>query len=300
LISVSLVPRPHSNIFMSQTLTAPSRATIRELKIVCRKGKLDPIWISNIFWRPVSIYFTWIFVRLRISANQITFISCIFAIASSFILLRPSWHGYVSSVVMMQIYYLLDHVDGEVARYQHMKGQRSTSTIDLSGVYFDHLVHYFQGPSFYFCLSAGIAYLQHNLLWVIPGVAAAFGCSGFPRLMAVHKVLSLISSTRSQSQIDFAARLIDYDPFGESEQKPTKLFIIPRSKREFAIAVRQYIVFPGNFFVFAAAVALDILLVPNESFPFLKLFLIFYAFIGFITVTFTTRKYMFLLSQVPR
>src|SRR5690606_37199745 len=49
---------------------APGRRwpSVRELKAICRKGDLDPFWISNIFWRPVSIYVTWLLIRFGVQS----------------------------------------------------------------------------------------------------------------------------------------------------------------------------------------------------------------------------------------
>ncbi len=275
----------------------PRRVSLAELRTICRKGDRDPLWISNIFWRPVSIYVTWFLIRLGVSPNQVTFVGVIFAVASSLILVVPSTTVYLVSVVLMQLFFLDDHVDGELARYRahHLGG-----SWDQSGRFFDLVIHYFQGPTLYYCLGAGLGAVNGNPWWFVLGAAAAIGSSGFPRFVASFLTLGQVGSRTDENFLQFAAGLSHFNQlYWKVETKPSRVFIIPRNRGELVFLAKQYIGFPGNLFAFATAVILDAVGVLNSQFIFVKLFLAVYATIHFLNTIYATRKYLVYLSQIP-
>lgn len=275
----------------------PRRVSLAELRTICRKGDRDPLWISNIFWRPFSIYVTWLFIRLGVSPNQVTFVGVILAIASSLILLDPSTAVYLASVVVMQLFFLLDHVDGELARFRaHHLGDSS----DQSGPYFDILTHYFQGPTLYYCLGAGLGAMDGSRWFFLLGTIAAIGSSGFPRFVASFLTLSQVGSRRDEGFLRCAAGLSHFhELYWKAEAKPSRIFIIPRNRNELVFLAKQYVGFPGNLFAFAAAVFLDAFGIIESQFFFVKLFLAVYAGIHLLNTIYATRKYLVYLSRVP-
>ncbi len=275
----------------------PTSVSLRELKAICRKGQRDPLWISNIFWRPVSIYVTWLLIRLGVSPNQVTCVGVILAIASSLILLAPSTAVYLASVVVMQLFFLLDHVDGELARFRaHHLGD----SWDQSGRYLDVLTHYFQGPTLYYCLGAGLGAMGGNPWWFLLGTIAAVGSSGFPRFVASFLTLSQVGSRTDEGFLRFATGLSHFNQlYWRVETKPSRVFIIPRNRGELVFLAKQYVGFPGNLFAFAASVILDAFGLIESQFFFVKLFLVVYASIHLLNTIYATRKYLVYLSRVP-
>jgi hypothetical protein len=279
---------------------APGRRwpSVRELKAICRKGDLDPFWISNIFWRPVSIYVTWLLIRLGARSNQVTFISALLAVAGSLVLLLPSDATLIASVVLTQAFFLLDHVDGEIARF---RARPPAQVEDHSGRYFDVLVHYFQGPSLYYCLGAGLALADGDPRWAILGALGGVAGSGFPRLVAAWTLLP-VASTRSDAAFRrFAAHASQFNAaYWKPEERPQRFFVVPRTRVELVFAAKQYIGFPGNLFAFAAAALLDVLVPGDGGFLFVKLFLTFYTAVLVANLVFLTRRHLQRLSAVPR
>ena len=90
-------------------------------------------WMGKLFFRRISPYFTREALRLGLSANQVTVIMIIFGLIGSWMF---SLQGPIALLGFLgiQIYLLLDSVDGEVARYN-----KSESAI---GIYLDRWGHY--------------------------------------------------------------------------------------------------------------------------------------------------------------
>ena len=275
----------------------PRRASLAELRTICRKGDRDPFWISNIFWRPVSVYVTWFLIRLGVGPNPVTFVGVILAVASSLILLEPSTVVYLISVALMQLFFLLDHVDGELARFRaHHLGH----SWDQSGRYFDVLTHYFQGPTLYYCLGAGLGATDGSRWWFLLGTIAAVGSSGFPRSVASFLTLSQVGSRTDERFLRFATGMSHFHELDwKAGAKPSRIFIIPRNRKELVFLAKQYVGFPGNLFAFAAAVFLDAFGIIESQFFFVKLFLAVYAGIHLLNTIYATRKYLVYLSRVP-
>lgn len=263
-----------------------------------RKGDYDPFLISNIFWRPVSVYVSWIAVRLGISSNAVTAVSCMFAIAGSVVLLWPGTTTLLLSVILMQLFFLLDHVDGEVSRFRNHVNPGWAD--DRSGSYFDRLVHYYQSPSFFFCLGAGIAVQEGDVLWAFLGMLSAIGGSGFPRFTAAYEMLVTMLRRNDDHARQLAMKVGDYYALyvtpGSDGVRP--FFIIPRNFRELLAAAKQYIWFPGHMFVYAAVVLIAVSPVGGSA--WIKGFLVFYSIVLTGNTVYASTRYLRLLSRLPK
>jgi hypothetical protein len=269
---------------------------LSELRAICRKDRWDPVWIVNVFWRPVSIYFTWAAIKLRMQSNTVTGISLCSAVASSLLTLWPSVPNYIAATVLMQVFLMLDHVDGETARYY--SALREGPRRDFSGPYFDRISHYFHGSSLYFCLGAGLFRTDGNLLWLLLGMAGAIGSCGLPRFVACYELLGIALTNQNAAVLDFAQRkMAYYAAYGPTISGPRDFYIVPRTKEELLIAGRQWLTFPGFLFIFAAAVAAAVVW-PADLWP-IKVYLVFYALVLLANTVFATRAYLKVLSNVP-
>ncbi|MEV5830767.1 CDP-alcohol phosphatidyltransferase family protein [Spirillospora sp. NPDC052242] len=93
-------------------------------------------WAGRLYMRSLSPYFAWLALRLGFSPNQLTYLMMLSGIAAGVVVslpLSPLWTA-VGGAVLIQVYLLLDCVDGEVARYL-----RQTS---VAGVFLDRIGHY--------------------------------------------------------------------------------------------------------------------------------------------------------------
>lgn len=119
------------------------KPTLELLKSVCRKGgtnsSQDPFWISRYLYRPWTIYWTWAAAKLGLSANGVTLISgvAIFAGAILYFLPHPPILWLVGALCV-QLYFILDHVDGELGRYERDCLHKPTG---MSGSFYDAACH---------------------------------------------------------------------------------------------------------------------------------------------------------------
>ncbi|WP_103561825.1 CDP-alcohol phosphatidyltransferase family protein [Actinomadura rubteroloni] len=96
-------------------------------------------WAGRIYMRSLSPYFAWAALRVGFSPNQLTYMMIVSGVLAGFVVSLPAtgtaalWTA-LGGAVLIQLYLLLDCVDGEVARYL-----RRTS---VGGVYLDRIGHY--------------------------------------------------------------------------------------------------------------------------------------------------------------
>ena len=116
-----------------------SHPTLAELRakaqpIEVRSRKNAEHWSAQLYLRHISIYFTMILVRTRISANGVTGLMILagWCIAAS--LLIPGIWGAVLAVFFSQVQMYIDCCDGEVARWRGTSGAK--------GVFLDKVGHY--------------------------------------------------------------------------------------------------------------------------------------------------------------
>jgi phosphatidylglycerophosphate synthase len=92
-------------------------------------------WAGRLYMREVSLRIDRHLVGTRITPNQLTYLMTLAAVLAAPALLVPGVGGAVLGVVMVQLYLLLDCVDGEVARWKQQ--------YSLGGVYMDRVAAYF-------------------------------------------------------------------------------------------------------------------------------------------------------------
>lgn len=81
--------------------------------------------------RTFSPYLTYIFIKLGFSANGVTYLSIVFGLAGALMLLLNNSVWWFASPVFLVLASLMDHCDGELARW---RGQAS-----LTGLFMDRL-----------------------------------------------------------------------------------------------------------------------------------------------------------------
>ncbi|MFF7634413.1 CDP-alcohol phosphatidyltransferase family protein [Kitasatospora sp. NPDC008050] len=115
-----------------------SRVQLEELRgVIHPPGKLESRaehWAGRLYMRSVSLRITRLLLDTRWSPNQITGVMVVAGVLSGVALLIPGLTGAVLCVLFMQLYLLLDCVDGEVARWRQQ--------FSPLGVYLDRLGAY--------------------------------------------------------------------------------------------------------------------------------------------------------------
>lgn len=116
-----------------------SKPSVAELRPVVHPAGLKDRrsgehWAGRMYMREVSLRITRHLAGARVTPNQLTYLMIVTGVLGGAALLVPGWTGAVLAALLIQVYLLLDCVDGEVARW---RGQTS-----ITGVYLDRVGHY--------------------------------------------------------------------------------------------------------------------------------------------------------------
>jgi phosphatidylglycerophosphate synthase len=141
--------------------------SISQLRAMCQaQRRANDTWHGIHIARPLSIYITALFLRAGISANQATYIFLLSGIIGSLFLVLSSPWMFVAGMLVMQLWYILDHVDGEIARYR--------SQTSLTGVYLDKVSHYISHPFIFLCIGIGLYNSYGSVLLLTASFVAGY------------------------------------------------------------------------------------------------------------------------------
>ena len=133
--------------------------SITELRTKVRK-RISPEqykkrpWFTEKVTRRISIYVSWAFLRIGLTANQVSFLVFILGIFSGVVFIQGR---FLLAVLILQIWYLIDAVDGEIARYHGLD--------DLTGDYCDKLMHYVVEGWVFYAIGIGLA-RRIDVFWI--------------------------------------------------------------------------------------------------------------------------------------
>ena len=130
--------------------------SIKELRLLCQNSETSPNWrsqsIEGRMNRIFSIYLTWIFIHLPFTPNQITvFGTSVYLVGAGFFLKHQYWWN-VAGVGMIVLSFLLDAVDGELARYRKM-----TTGGGVGGAYVEPVSHDVQYAFVFLPIGIGVS-----------------------------------------------------------------------------------------------------------------------------------------------
>jgi hypothetical protein len=91
-------------------------------------------WMARRVTRPLALRVTRVVLPLGVTAHTVTLVAWALAIAAAFSFGWGTTGGWLFGATLLQLWYLLDHVDGQLARY------RGTESLD--GAALDYLMHH--------------------------------------------------------------------------------------------------------------------------------------------------------------
>lgn len=148
----------------------PSAITLEQLRVIARTDSqgLEKQVLSihdRFFARVLAPPTAWLAIKLGLSADAVTFLSVVFALAGAASFTQGTLAGNILGVALLQISYLLDCADGDISR------ARGTSSYD--GHLRDTFRHYLVNPAVFACLTIGV-FQSHPHLWLVAlGLAGA-------------------------------------------------------------------------------------------------------------------------------
>jgi len=113
-----------------------TRPTLAQLEQRCQKPnhRLVGNWMARRITRPAALRITWVVAPWGVTANTATLAAWACGVAAAAAFGWGSIAGWLVGAALLQLYYLLDHVDGQLARLR--------GTASLDGVALDYLMHH--------------------------------------------------------------------------------------------------------------------------------------------------------------
>ncbi|MFI6059343.1 CDP-alcohol phosphatidyltransferase family protein [Streptomyces sp. NPDC051286] len=128
-------------------------------------------WAGRLYMREISLHIDRYLVNTKITPNQLTYLMTVCGVLAAPALLVPGITGAVLGVVMVQLYLLLDCIDGEIARWKKQ--------FSLGGVYLDRVGAYLCDAAVLVGFGLRAADLwgsgRIDWLWAFLGTLAALG-----------------------------------------------------------------------------------------------------------------------------
>lgn len=168
------------------------RLTLRELEARCQKRdfRIAGNWMARHISRPLAVRVTWLIAPWRVTANNVTSLALVIALAAAGFFSFGTLAGTLAGAILLQVWYLLDHVDGQLARLQ--------GTSSLDGIQLDYLMHHLVNLVIPCSLGYGLWQATGRQHWLVIGFTFALGVL----------VLGLVNDARYKA---FMARLKDVD-----------------------------------------------------------------------------------------
>lgn len=178
--------------------------SISELRTICQqKG-----WQESEFFqlqRKPSIYLTWLLLHTPVSANQVTVVGILLGLLGAVFLAFNIPLLLVLGLVFLYLGFILDFVDGEIARYRiTIEGKAKGS----GGMYLDCLADHLATPFTYFFLGVGIFRDLGSVWAIILGFLSSFGASRFPFSSKEHVLIAKLRGNPQSLQLPAIQRLL--------------------------------------------------------------------------------------------
>ncbi len=136
--------------------------TAKHIRENCQKKKEEEQFYAWFVMRRISPYFSSLLLKTSISANTVTLTGIILGVAGGILYIIPSMTGALFGSLLVQIWYLSDCVDGEMARCRKVFSDE--------GIYLDALGHHVVSFSAMGGFVAGLYIEKGNTAMLIAGI----------------------------------------------------------------------------------------------------------------------------------
>jgi hypothetical protein len=167
---------------------------VRELEAICGGEGREPAERPDFrlayarLVRRLSIRLTWILLHTRLSANQVTVGAILIGIAGALLLAWNDFWPIIIGLVLLELSFVLDYSDGEIARYQALERGSATAT---GGAYLDWIGHYYVPATMTAALAYG-AFSANGHEWLLlAALVIVFSLVRIPYSARDHVLLGL-------------------------------------------------------------------------------------------------------------
>lgn len=146
-----------------------TRLSLAELEGRCQKPDHRRVgnWMARRVSRPLALRVTWVVLPWGLSAHAATGCAALVAFASAISFGFGSLSSWLLGAALLQLWYLLDHVDGQLARFR--------GTASLDGVQLDYLMHHVVNLIVPWGLGFGLAGRPLDATWIVLGLIFSLG-----------------------------------------------------------------------------------------------------------------------------
>ena len=113
-----------------------------------KKNSKSSLWVKLIV-RKLSFLFTYVFINLGFSPWAVSVLSAVVAVVGSVFLMLPNYAFAVIGMILIQIWLILDCVDGNIARCKKQSSELGLFIDALSGYYVSAFVYLGTGVAAY-------------------------------------------------------------------------------------------------------------------------------------------------------
>ncbi len=186
--------------------------SLKALNEICQKPRYKQVgnWMVRNILRDAALPITRLLLHTQVTANQVTLLSLVIGIFGGILFAFKPWGAFLAGAVLMQLWYLLDHVDGQIARYR--------GTACLTGRFFDYIMHHAIHGVIFFSLGVYCFSSTNNFYFVWWGFLTSLSMTMF-NLMHDAKY-----KTFFEGLVGLKTKTIYFEQTDESpnERKPVK------------------------------------------------------------------------------
>jgi len=146
-----------------------SRPSLAELEQKCQKPDYQQVgtWMARRIARPAALRITWCLAPWGVSANMVTSLAWAVSLLAAWAFAAGSAGGWTLGALLLQLWYLLDHVDGQLARLR--------GTASLDGVQLDYLMHHSVNLAVPIGVGWGMFEQDGQTGWLLAGMVWGWG-----------------------------------------------------------------------------------------------------------------------------
>ena len=142
--------------------------SIGELRHICQAAiQQDPNWYMRYVTRRFSIHLTRLLIPTSVTPNQVSIAMMVTGLMAGVPFAFPSPWMFLAGALILHLWYILDNVDGELARYRYY---RRSGNVDVDktggssiGQFLDMINHFLIHPYIPFCIGWGL-FLRYQVL----------------------------------------------------------------------------------------------------------------------------------------
>lgn len=215
--------------------------SLRELNKMCQKPNYQTVgnWMVRKILRPAALPMTWLLLHTNVTANQVTVASLVIGLSGVCLFSFTSVRIFLVGTVLLQLWYYLDHVDGQIARYR--------KTVSLSGRFHDFMVHHVIHGVIFFALGFYCFRMTGWVFMIVLGFIASMGAIMFNLINDV-KCKTYVEWLLSQHSVEMAQKSIGHSAHETDKPLSHRLFSCLHKSTEIHVLM--------NILTFAAALEL--------------------------------------------